>query len=62
LRDEAREGGIDLLIETPESMLPAEIARCRTHFVSRIYRALDEQRIDIATSDGFALIAHIRRD
>jgi hypothetical protein len=28
-------------------MLPAELVRRRTRFVSRIYRTLDEQRLDV---------------
>lgn len=47
LRDEARGGDIDLLVETPEAMPPAELVRRRTRFVANIYRLLDEQRIDV---------------
>ena len=47
LRDEARGGDIDLLVETPEALLPEDLVRRRTRFVSRIYQALDEQRIDV---------------
>ncbi len=51
--DSKRGGDIDLLIEIPKAMPPAELVRRRTRFVSRIYRLLDEQRIDvvIATQD-----------
>lgn len=46
--DDSRRGGdIDLLIETPQAMVPAELVELRTRFVSRLYRVLDEQRIDI---------------
>lgn len=45
--DSKRGGDIDLLVEIPETMPPAELVRRRTHFVSRIYRLLDEQRIDV---------------
>lgn len=46
--DDSRRGGdIDLLIETPQAVAPAELVELRTRFVSRLYRALDEQRIDI---------------
>jgi len=45
--DSKRGGDIDLLVEIPEAMLPAELVRRRTRFVSHIYRLLDEQRIDV---------------
>jgi predicted nucleotidyltransferase len=45
--DTKRGGDIDLLIETPQQMTPTELVDHRTRFVSRLYRALDEQRIDI---------------
>lgn len=44
--DRQRGGDIDLLIETPEPMTPAELVDRRTRFVSRLYRLLEEQRID----------------
>lgn len=50
LRDEARGGDIDLLVETPETMPPADRVRCRTCFVANIYRLLEEQRIDVVIS------------
>ncbi|MDO8501389.1 MAG: hypothetical protein Q7S20_06070 [Gemmatimonadaceae bacterium] len=51
--DSKRGGDIDLLVEIPEAMPPAELVRRHTRFVLRIYRLLDEQRIDvvIATQD-----------
>lgn len=45
--DSKRGGDIDLLIEIPEAIPPAELVHRRTRFVSRIYRLLDEQRIDV---------------
>jgi len=45
--DSKRGGDIDLLVETPETMPPAELVCRRTLFVSRIYRMLDEQHIDV---------------
>ena len=45
--DKKRGGDIDLLIETPRAMAPAELVERRTRFVSRLYRILEEQRIDI---------------
>jgi predicted nucleotidyltransferase len=51
--DSKRGGDIDLLVELPETMPPAELVRRRTQFVSRIYRLLNEQRIDvIITTQG----------
>jgi predicted nucleotidyltransferase len=44
--DQQRGGDIDLLIETPEPMTPTELVDHRTRFVSRLYRLLEEQRID----------------
>lgn len=44
--DHQRGGDIDLLVETPERMTPAELVDHRTRFVSRLYRMLEEQRID----------------
>ncbi len=45
--DRKRGGDIDLLVEIPEALSPAELVRSRTRFVSRIYRLLDEQRIRV---------------
>lgn len=46
--DDGRRGGdIDLLIETPQTLSPADQVERRTRFVARIWRELDEQRIDI---------------
>lgn len=67
LRDAARGGDIDLLVETPEAMSPAELVQRRTRFVSRIYRELDEQRIDVVIAtrgrqDARAVVAMAKRD
>jgi hypothetical protein len=45
--DHKRGGDIDLLIETPRPMTATELVDQRTRFVSRLYRMLEEQRIDI---------------
>ncbi len=45
--DRRRGGDIDLLIETPLSLAPTELVKQRTYFISRLYRALEEQRIDV---------------
>ena len=67
LQDAARGGDIDLLVETPEALSPAELVQRRTRFVSRIYRALDEQRIDVVIAtrgqqDSRAVVAMAKRD
>ena len=54
--DNKRGGDIDLLIETPQPMPPAELVDHRTRFVSRLYRELEEQRIDIV------ITAHEQQD
>jgi len=48
--DSKRGGDIDLFVELPEAISPADMVRSRTRFVSRIYRLLDEQRIDVIIS------------
>ncbi len=46
--DDAKRGGdIDILIETPHPLTPAELVERRTRYVARLYRALEEQRIDV---------------
>jgi uncharacterized protein len=45
--DSKRGGDIDLLVETAMPMTPPELVEHRTRFVARLYRMLDEQRIDI---------------
>jgi uncharacterized protein len=66
--DDAKRGGdIDLLIETPKPLAPAELVERRTRFAARLYRALEEQRIDVlvtarAEPDPRAVVAAARRD
>ena len=67
VQDAARGGDIDLLVETPETMSPEELVQRRTRFVSRIYRALDEQRIDVVIAtrgqqDSRTVVAMAKRD
>jgi len=50
--DDRRGGDIDLLVETPRSMSPAELVERRTRFVARIWRTLEEQRIDVVITAG----------
>jgi predicted nucleotidyltransferase len=45
--DTKRGGDIDLLVEMHGPMSPAELVERRTRFVARLYRALEEQRIDV---------------
>ncbi|WP_139556642.1 nucleotidyltransferase family protein [Methylotetracoccus oryzae] len=46
--DDARRGGdIDLLIETPTALAPDDLVARRQRFISRLYRLLGEQRIDV---------------
>jgi hypothetical protein len=65
--DSKRGGDINLLVEIPEAMAPAELVRRRTRFVSRIYRLPDEQRIDVVIAtqdqqDSRAVIAAAKRE
>lgn len=55
--DTKRGGDSDLLVELPEALAPAELVEHRTRFVSRLYRALDEQCNDIVI-----ITAYIRQD
>lgn len=50
--DDRRGGDIDLLVETPRSMSPEEQVKRRTRFVARIWRMLEEQRIDVVITAG----------
>ena len=65
--DDAKRGGdIDLLIETPQPMTPAECVERRTRYVARLYRALEEQRIDVLITarsepDPRTVVAEARR-
>lgn len=67
LRDEARGGDVDLLVETPEALSPEDLVRRRTRFISRIYQALGEQRIDVVITargqqDSRAVVLRAKRD
>lgn len=54
LDDQARGGDIDLMVEPPTSWPAREVVDRRTRFIARLYRLLEEQRIDvlIAPADG----------
>jgi predicted nucleotidyltransferase len=45
--DQRRGGDIDLLIETPNAMLPHDQVERRNGFLARLYRRLGEQKIDV---------------
>ena len=46
--DDARRGGdIDLLVEPPHTLGPAELVERRNRFIARLYRLLGEQQIDV---------------
>jgi predicted nucleotidyltransferase len=47
LDDHRRGGDIDLLVELPTSLAADEVVRRRSRFTSRLYRLLEEQRIDV---------------
>lgn len=51
--DENRRGGdIDLLVEWPGPMAAADAVDRRTRFTARLYRLLDEQRIDVVMAQA----------
>lgn len=50
--DDRRGGDIDLLVETPSPLGPTEQVERRTRFVASIWRALEEQRIDVVITSG----------
>ena len=65
--DSQRGGDIDLLVEIPDAIAPAELVRRRTRFVARIYRLLDEQRIDVVIAtqgqpDSREVVAAAKRE
>lgn len=53
--DDTRRGGdIDLLLEPPDALPPAEVIELRTRLAARLYRTLGERRIDIVVSPAGA--------
>lgn len=51
--DDARRGGdIDLLVEPLRRLPPDELVERRTRFAARLYRLLDERRIDVVVAAG----------
>jgi hypothetical protein len=55
--DAARGGDIDLLVTPPSAPLPADWVARRQRFVARLYRLLDERRIDVVLDAGSAVFA-----
>jgi predicted nucleotidyltransferase len=47
LDDNRRGGDIDLLVELPEPLSADEVVDRRTRFTARLYRLLEERRIDV---------------
>jgi len=66
--DDAKRGGdIDLLVELPASLPAEEWVRRRSRFVTRLYRLLDEQRIDVVMTaqdqpDARSVVARAKRE
>src|SRR4051794_20650728 len=57
--DDTRRGGdIDLLVEPPQSLAADDLVARRSRFIARLYRLLDEQRIDVLVTDGNEDDAH----
>jgi uncharacterized protein len=47
LDDNRRGGDIDLLVELPEPLSADDVVNRRTRFTARLYRLLEERRIDV---------------
>ena len=47
LDDSRRGGDIDLLVELPAPLPPDDTVERRTRFTARLYRLLEERRIDV---------------
>lgn len=56
--DRARGGDIDLLVRLAATPTPAEWVAQRQAFVARLYRALDERRIDVLLDSDSAGLPH----
>ena len=54
LDDSRRGGDIDLLVELPGTLTADDTVDRRTRFTARLYRLLEERRIDVVvTQQGF---------
>lgn len=63
--DKRRGGDIDLLVELPGPLSAEEAVERRTRFTARLYRLLEERRIDVLMTlrdqhDGRAVVAAAR--
>ena len=66
LDDERRGGDIDLLVELPAPLSADDTVNRRTRFTARLYRLLEERRIDVVMTqhgqpDPRAVVAVARR-
>ena len=66
LDDNRRGGDIDLLVELPEPLSADDVVNRRTRFTARLYRLLEERRIDVVMTqqgaqDRRALVAAARQ-
>lgn len=64
--DDTRRGGdIDLLIEPARALAADDLVARRSRFIARLYRLLDEQRIDVvvacASTGGESLVLQAAR-
>ena len=58
--DDLRRGGdADLSAESRSELSPHEVVERRTRFAARLYRLLDEQRIDILMAKGQADVSPV---
>ena len=63
--DKRRGGDIDLLVELPGPLSAEEAVERRTRFTARLYRLLEERRVDVLMTlrgqhDGRAVVAAAR--
>jgi len=66
LDDKRRGGDIDLLVELPEPLSADDVVDRRTRFTARLYRLLEERRIDVVVTqrrlpDARGVVAAARR-
>jgi hypothetical protein len=49
--DSARGGDVDLLVEIPHPLSPAEVVNHRSRFVARLQSLTEERRIDVVVTE-----------
>ncbi|MFZ4652349.1 MAG: nucleotidyltransferase domain-containing protein [Rubrivivax sp.] len=49
--DSARGGDVDLLVEIPHPLSPAEVVNRRSRFVARLQSLTEERRIDVVVTE-----------